>query len=61
MRGETRRNGGAAVKATLRCGDCRCVYSDETLEGLYICANRESERFGDFINDDDYECDDGKD
>lgn len=44
----------------MNCGDCKWQYSDETLEGLYICANRESERFGDFINDDD-ECDDGKD
>ena len=45
----------------MKCRDCRYMYSNETMNGLYICVNSNSENFGQYTGfccEDD--CEDGK-
>lgn len=44
----------------MKCRDCRYMYTNETMDGLYICVNGDSENFGGYTGlccED--ECEDG--
>lgn len=44
----------------MKCRDCRYMYTNETMDGLYICVNGDSENFGEYTGlccED--ECEDG--
>ena len=32
----------------MKCRDCKYMYTNETMGGLYICANGDSENFGEY-------------
>lgn len=32
----------------MKCRDCKWMYTNDTLNGLYICANVNSDRFDDY-------------
>ena len=45
----------------MKCRDCKWMYSNETMDGLYICVNGNSESFGAYTGiccEDD--CEDGE-
>ena len=44
----------------MKCRDCRYIYTNDAMNGWYICANGDSDKFGSYIGllcEDD--CDDG--
>jgi hypothetical protein len=45
----------------MKCRDCKYCYTNETMDGLYICVNGKSENLGNFTGlycEDD--CEDGE-
>ena len=41
-----------------KCRDCDYYYTNDTMDGLYICVNYNSEHFGDYTVCCDDECED---
>lgn len=45
----------------MKCRDCHYMYTNETLDGLYICTNANSQNFGGYTGlCSEEECEDGK-
>lgn len=45
----------------MRCRDCKWMYTNETMRGMYICVNWNSETFGGFTGDcSEDDCQDGE-
>lgn len=45
----------------MKCRDCRYMFTNETLGGLYICVNENSENFGGYTGlCSEDECEDGE-
>lgn len=45
----------------MKCRDCKWMYTNETMRGLYLCVNGRSESLGGFTGImSEYDCEDGE-